>query len=839
MGLLAKRLRAVWLVALICTGVLSGGALAAETVKVRAWAGEDFGRLVFDWPNEVSYQAALSDGALVVSFSEAANFDLAEVLAALSGYLGEVRLEPGSGDVAFTLLAPMDLQHFRDGLKVVVDLRVRPAEPTADPLPVEPAAAPPAEAVDLDEEPVTEAPEDTRLAHRLATDTTPPGAKLVSGPGDGAYPSLGLRVGEHADFSRLVFDWPEAVDYSVEDSPGGVLLNFQRPAHLDLSLFRRQPLSRVRGIEPSIEAGGLRVVLTTQRGVVLRHFRDGTHVVVDLLGSGKEATAAAEPTREPAPPAPLPAPAETVASETLEDPASPPPAEEPQIAETLAEEVPEAAVEEPQVAQALPAKVPEDAVEESQVAQALPDEVSKDADEGQPVAQVLPDQSSESAAAQPLWPMLEPAMPAAADAEVSTLDASNPVTDRVQPGDDDLIPAPGRGLIADGPIRLRFDWTPAPPRAAVFRRGRHLWIVFDQRAADGLAARIAQSAPELAPVERLSAEGNTNSTVLRLALPWSMVPSLRRDGRTWHVDLRPGPDEPETDLSVEIESGDGEGRVLFRASGATGVVQVRDPDLGDRLVVVPIETPGLGLGVRRSFPQFKALATYQGLAVAPLSDGLRILSESEGLAVSDRDGLLVSSGADRRRAVGKESGPDSGIRLFDLEAWRRESLGKFAAVKQNLLGAIINAPPELVDVARLDLARFYFSHGLATETLGVLRLISQENQRFSIDPQVILLRAAAAFLLNDFERAAEILREPALEGEWEAAVWQGASAAVLRDWAFAVDRFTLAEPLIADYPPPVRARLLLLAAEARLGIGDTGGASLFLETLREGEPTTA
>ncbi|MEE8535974.1 MAG: hypothetical protein V3S45_07975, partial [Kiloniellales bacterium] len=171
------------------------------------------------------------------------------------------------------------------------------------------------------------------------------------------------------------------------------------------------------------------------------------------------------------------------------------------------------------------------------------------------------------------------------------------------------------------------------------------------------------------------------------------------------------------------------------------------------------------------------------------------------------------------------------------EAWRRETLGSFAQVKQALLSAIVTVPPEQVDVARLDLARFYFAHGLATETLSVLRLISQENQRLAIDPQIILLRAASGFLLNDYERAGETLREPALEGEWEATVWQGASAAVARDWAYAVDRFTVAEPLIADYPTPVRGRLQLMAAEARLGIGDTGGASLFLEALRDDDPS--
>ena len=772
MGPRPNRFRGLWLAALLFAGTLFGGPLAAEPVKVRAWAVQDFGRLVFEWPREVSYEVGLRDGLLVITFSEPAEFDLAEVANDLSGYLGEARLVPEGSGVAFALRTPVDLRHFRDGLKVVIDLRGPPAEPPLNLLPLETAGADPVGA--------------TNLAGRTPANVLAPRTTSAVEAADLDYPALRLRVGDHPGFSRLVFDWSAPVEYRVEESAGRVLIGFERPARLDLSLFQKYGLTRVRGIELLTEEGGLRLALTTEGEIVVRHFLDGTHVVVDVYDARADASVVGDPNVVPAQTAPTPPVAETAVTDSSEEPATKPSSVAP-------------------------------------VAVAIhPD---------QPEAPHMP------ATAPGIWPVFDRGKPSPVAAVAPTLDESGTVAGRVQPDANDLIPAPGRGLIADGPIRLTFDWTTAAPRAAVFRRGRHLWIVFDQRAADGLAARIARNAPELAPVERLSAEQDANTTILRLALPWSMVPSLRREGRSWYVDLRPDPDEPETDLSVEIESDTGGSRVLFRASGMADALRVRDPDLGDRLVIVPIPAPGLGLKIARSFPQFKALATYQGLVIAPLSDGLRIVTQSEGLSVSDSNGLLVSPSADRRRVAGAALEPETGIRLFDLDGWRRETLGTFAEVKQALLGAIVNVPPELVDVARLDLARFYFAQGLATETLSVLRLISQENQRLAIDPQVILLRAASLFLLNDYERAGETLREPALDGEWEAMVWQGASAAVARDWAQAVDRFTIAEPLIADYPSPVRGRLQLMAAEARLGIGDTGGASLFLEALRDDDPS--
>jgi len=402
-------------------------------------------------------------------------------------------------------------------------------------------------------------------------------------------------------------------------------------------------------------------------------------------------------------------------------------------------------------------------------------------------------------------------------------------------------PAPDQGapLLTSGtraaegrPAVLRFDWLAPAARAAVFRRGRRLWIVFDQRGPDGLADRIADSLPHLAPVERLSAKDDPDATVLRVNLPPAHGAALSRDGRAWVVDLQRRADAPRTALAVEVAGEDGTPRVLLRAAGAGRVLSVTDPDLGDTLYIVPLPAPGSGVKGERSFPQFRALATYQGIAVAPLSDGLQVEAAESGVLIGDRSGLLLSSPADRARAEAAEHAVEPGQRLFDQHAWRRAAQGDFTEVKQQLLDAVADAPPTRADISRLDLARFYFAHGLAVETLQVLDLIARENQRLASGPQVLLLRAASEFLVTD-ARAAETLDNPALDGEWEAALWEGALAAAARDWAFAAERFTMTDPLFADYGRLVRVRLRLLAAEARLGIGDSGGARGYLEQLRE------
>ena len=92
--------------------------------------------------------------------------------------------------------------------------------------------------------------------------------------------------------------------------------------------------------------------------------------------------------------------------------------------------------------------------------------------------------------------------------------------------EDDLLPAPRQVMLANPPIQIRFDWAAPATRVAAFRRGRDLWVVFDRRAPDGIAGRIAKSVPEVAPVVRFSAENDPEATVLRMVLPASMAPTL-------------------------------------------------------------------------------------------------------------------------------------------------------------------------------------------------------------------------------------------------------------------------------------------------------------------------
>ena len=126
-------------VAILAVLIPATGA-AAETVKVRGGIHQGFGRLVFDWPRKVSYEARLEEEGLVVIFSEPADFDFAGLDRLRPVYLDAMTPGPDGASFVFALRTPVELRHFRDGLKVVLDLHDSPAEPSAGTQPPDPAA---------------------------------------------------------------------------------------------------------------------------------------------------------------------------------------------------------------------------------------------------------------------------------------------------------------------------------------------------------------------------------------------------------------------------------------------------------------------------------------------------------------------------------------------------------------------------------------------------------------------------------------------------------------------------------------------------------------------------
>ena len=117
---------------------------------------------------------------------------------------------------------------------------------------------------------------------------------------------VGLRVGEHSGYARLVFDWPRAVQYEARLKDGYLQVSFARAADFDLSVLRKR-LKRYIA-DAQVSGDGRSVVFSIKGSYGLKHFTLGPKVVVDLLHRRNGATAAKDVGLAPGqkPDAPLP-----------------------------------------------------------------------------------------------------------------------------------------------------------------------------------------------------------------------------------------------------------------------------------------------------------------------------------------------------------------------------------------------------------------------------------------------------------------------------------------------------------------------------------------------------
>lgn len=136
-----------------------------------------------------------------------------------------------------------------------------------------------------------------------------------------------VRYGEHADFIRVVFDWPDRTNYVLDLKPDGVVLRFEGSGAFDFSRLSKR--SGLTAAQP--DDGVARIAYAPAKSV--RHWRYGKgSVVVDLYRTNEGAALpkAAAPPHPPSRPAERAAKSAPPAPEApkLDSPAEPlPPAD--------------------------------------------------------------------------------------------------------------------------------------------------------------------------------------------------------------------------------------------------------------------------------------------------------------------------------------------------------------------------------------------------------------------------------------------------------------------------------------------------------------------------------
>jgi hypothetical protein len=253
---------------------------------------------------------------------------------------------------------------------------------------------------------------------------------------------------------------------------------------------------------------------------------------------------------------------------------------------------------------------------------------------------------------------------------------------------------------------------------------------------------------------------------------------------------------------------------------------VPDPLTGGTLLVGTQRAPGQGVVVSHSTPEFTLLPTWQGVAVAAVSDALVLHEATDGFLLRSavpRGGLALAPVDVDLAALDDAVGL---TRRFDFPALPMLSL---LHRLQAALAGTGATPAGQRTAPRIATAQAMLALGMGAEAQAVLSLAAASDPRAADGPDLVGLSAIAALLADRPEESAG-LQDPQLTGTDEVALWRGLRAAMLREGAPDAAAVLASElRLLLAYPVPLRARLLRLAAETMALGGEAEAARRLVE----------
>lgn len=273
-------------------------AQAKQAVYLRAGVHPQYARIVFAWPEPVSYQAAITGQQLQITFSSpfTANFDA--VSRKLENYVGAPVISDDGKTVQFALLRPFTLQTQLIDRRVVIDLLQ--AGPETKPAPVtpgdlglaprpkpnaagrqvrflkgQPAPAPDTEAAEVPAGPVA-APHGADItSERPQAETGAERQRILDAENESKQKAkdaaiaaaMAQAAAEAGETAALGKDGTLDLELRLKELPGGLSLRFPFPADVAGAVFFRGPIMWVVFDKPA--RTDLRIVALANNPILL------------------------------------------------------------------------------------------------------------------------------------------------------------------------------------------------------------------------------------------------------------------------------------------------------------------------------------------------------------------------------------------------------------------------------------------------------------------------------------------------------------------------------------------------------------------------------------------
>lgn len=596
-----------------------------------------------------------------------------------------------------------------------------------------------------------------------------------------------LRTGQHPLFDRVVFDAPAGMRYKIERTGEHVLVHFSKATKAVLAPSK---LSRAKGfkvIPDSQEASSLAISFVIAQQATLKDFMSQQSLVIDITGPQASAETPAAPVLASPPVEAQPSVMTTEVRAPSPPAASPPTTEKGEAAPQSLTEKDESLPKEEGIASQLH--------EAQETLVPVPSPI------------VVEEKTEPPAPAQPTlnWPPAATAkMDAKTEGQILAITQERP---------------PMPVVVLDPKVEIG---------TAIFVRAGYINIIFDRKLVGDALITSPSPRVKLEPLALLRQTG------FRIAVPDQVGVRATRKGTAWEVFLVPLKET--TPLSTEFLSQPNfalGARLLLPSANPPEPVRLRDPVVGDDLIVIPFKETG-AFTLKRRLSDFLIIPAAQGLVIKPWHEKVTARIVPDGVEISAEGGLKLSPLQDMgRKPRAGHKGSTNEKPLFDFERWGGQTGETFTQTRQKLMQTIIAVSEEDRVLPRLDMARLYFSHGMGHEALATLDLLRKTLPEIEVYPEYLALRGAVCLLTGRIQEGQADLSQPALKDQPDIVLWRAYGAGLARDFTTARELFNLSRGVLDQYPAPLFSRFAILAAEAAIAVDQDKEASEWLSRLEE------
>ena len=592
-----------------------------------------------------------------------------------------------------------------------------------------------------------------------------------------------VRVSRQPTFTRYVFELPEFIPVNSERGADSLKLTFDAPLRFDLTDARTMQPPMVRSINAASAATTTSVTLALVGNVDIRTFREDNNYVLDVVAtdlSSRNDDAVLPALAK----APQTIPAQSVSVEPIRAETAPVPAAPPSVP---------AAPSKPPVPPGPAAAVPDKASPVAAAAVPAP---------AGPAAVPLADNRSSPVAVAP------PRPPEAAAGYANAAPSADP--NRV-----------AATLERQGDtLRLILPF-PAPTPAAAFMRADTVWLLFDT------ATPIDLAAVKDTGIREASATTADNAQLVGIKLDRPRLVSLALDGATWTVHIADTVIVPPQPLVVTRNAANqrrASAQVPFE--NPQRVHRIRDPEVGDTVVVVTGLGPPRGIPKTQEFVDFRTFASMQGVAIQMLADDVRVELATDRVVIGRPNGLTMTSAS-----VSGLRGVSARASLFDPQQWGFDRQADFIKRENSLITAAALAPEARRYDARMELARFYFARDMYAEAKGVLDVAIADEKPGPEVTAALVMRGLANILMDHVSDGLKDLSAPSVGVQNDAPLWRAMASARLGNWPDANESFRKVDMAIGALPLELQRAALKDGIRAALAVKDFGAASGRLDTL--------